>query len=401
MPRQPFIPQTPASASQVDAVQLVDGILAAALARGASDVHIEPTAAGAEVRFRVDGLLQVFSRHDRNAGRCLVTRLMVMAQLLTYRLDIPQEGRLRIHVPGTEHTPAVGSGDSAPVHPAMCPLEMRLSIMPTTHGLRAAVRMPAELIQPRSLEELGLPLPVLCGLKSFAVADSGMLLVTGPAGAGKTTTIYALLDLIVRSNPGVSIVAIEDPVERDIPGVTQIQVSPFGQLTYERALRSVVRQDPQVLMLGEIRDAATASLAAQAALSGHRLICTMHAGTPGGAIARLLEMGLEPYRITSTLFGVISQRLLRKLNTEASGNGSGREIRHYRGRVPAAEFVPLSAALRRAILAGADAAELQRLAAAQPGHVSLRNSADALVTQGLTDIDEVNRALGPKDQVEQ
>src|SRR5690348_9918367 len=126
-----------------------------------------------------------------------------------------------------------------------------------------------------------------------------MLVVTGPAGSGKTTTLYALLDHIARSSPGLSIITLEDPVERHLAGVTQIEVKPFGELTYERALRSILRQDPQVLMLGEIRDAATASLAVQAALSGHRLVCTLHAATPGGAVARLLEMGLEPYRITS------------------------------------------------------------------------------------------------------
>src|SRR5207237_8508969 len=135
----------------------------------------------------------------------------------------------------------------------------------------------------------------------------------------KTTTIYALLGHIAHTSPGLSIVALEDPVERDLSGVTQIEVSPFGQLTYERALRSILRQDPQVLMLGEIRDAATATLALQAALSGHRLICTLHAATPGGAIARLLDMGLEPYQITSALFGVVAQRLLRRRDKEGYG----------------------------------------------------------------------------------
>src|SRR5207249_6151874 len=135
--------------------------------------------------------------------------------------------------------------------------------------------------------------------ESFAASDAGMLIVTGPAGSGKTTTLYALLQQIVERTPGVSVIALEDPVERDLPGVTQIEVSNFGELTYERALRSILRQDPQVLMLGEIRDSATASLAMQAALSGHRLISTLHASTPAGAIARLLEMGVEPYQLTS------------------------------------------------------------------------------------------------------
>lgn len=269
------------------------------------------------------------------------------------------------------------------------PMELRLAVMPTTHGLRAAVRMPAELIQPRSLDELNLPPKVVAGLKQFASGDSGMLLVTGPAGSGKTTTIYALLEHIARSSQGLSIVALEDPVERDIPGVTQIEVSPFGQLTYERALRSMLRQDPQVLMLGEIRDAATASLAAQAALTGHRLICTLHAGSPGGAIARLLEMGLEPYRITSALWGAMGQRLLRKLDDPAATDAS-----RYRGRIPAAELVRISAPLRTAILARADSAELQRVAGLEPDYSSLRDSAHSLVAQHLTDDAEVERVLG-------
>src|SRR5205814_3775559 len=133
------------------------------------------------------------------------------------------------------------------------------------------------------------------------------------------TTIYALLQYIAEQSPGLSIVSLEDPVERDIPGVTQIEVSSFGQLTYEKALRSILRQDPQVLMLGEIRDAATASLAVQAALSGHRLVCTLHAASPGGAVARLLDMGVEPYQLTSSLFAVVAQRLLRKRSDGPGG----------------------------------------------------------------------------------
>src|SRR6185312_8817354 len=158
------------------------------------------------------------------------------------------------------------------------------------------------------LASLGLPAQSVEALERFTRADAGMLLVTGPAGAGKTTTIYALLEHIARVSPGLSIISLEDPIERLVPGITQIEVAPHGQMTYERAMKSILRQDPQVLMLGEIRDAATASLAVQAALSGHRLVCTLHASDPAGAIARLLEMGLEPYRITSALSGVIAQR---------------------------------------------------------------------------------------------
>src|SRR5215218_5392090 len=155
-----------------DARLLIDQILDDAVRRRASDVHLEPTADALEVRFRIDGLLESVQQHDPELGRSLVTRLMVMAQLLTYRLDVPQEGRATVHVP------------SSPT-----PLDLRLSIMPTVHGLRAAVRMPAELVQPHTLAELGLPKPVLDGLERFAREDAGMLIVTGPAGSGKTTTI--------------------------------------------------------------------------------------------------------------------------------------------------------------------------------------------------------------------
>lgn len=355
-----------------DIVQLTDDFLAAAVERGASDMHVEPTIAGVQVKYRVDGVLETAHMLDPGIGRSVVSRLMVMSQLLTYRLDVPQEGRLTF----------TASGDNRP-------LDLRVAIIPTVHGLRAAVRLPAELSQPRTLEELNLPAPSLNGLKAFAQSEAGMLIVTGPAGSGKTTTIYALLQHIAATSPGISIVSLEDPVERQIPGITQIEVTPFGELTYERALRSILRQDPQVLMIGEIRDAQTAALAIQAALSGHRLICTLHAATPGGAMARLMEMGIENYRITSSVWGVITQRLIRRLATEGSNNAP-----RYRGRAPIAEFVRMNDSLRQAILAHADAGALQQLAAQQPDHQTLHESAQALVNTRITDAAEVARVMG-------
>jgi len=234
------------------------------------------------------------------------------------------------------------------------------------------------------LDRLELPPRVLEGLKRFCAADAGMLLLSGPAGSGKTTAIYAVLNHIASQSRGLSIVALEDPVERDLPGVTQIEVSVFGELTYERALRSIVRQDPQVLMLGEIRDSATAPIAVQAALSGHRLVSTLHAGDPAGAIGRLLEMGLEPCQITSALVGIVSMRLLRRCN------GPG----EYKGRVPVAQMAHLDETLRRTILTAPDADSLRRALENQDGYRSLRDEAATLVDQGVTDADEVRRVLG-------
>jgi type II secretory ATPase GspE/PulE/Tfp pilus assembly ATPase PilB-like protein len=345
-----------------DARPIVDAMLQKAIQLAASDIHVEPAASGYELRLRIDGLLEPVANHDPATGRAIVSRLMVMAQLLTYRLDIPQEGRF-----------SFTAGSS--------PLELRLAIMPTTHGLRAAVRLPAELLQPKSLDDLQLPANVVTHLKQFAASDAGMLIVTGPAGSGKTTTVYALLQFIAQTAPGISIIALEDPVERDLPGVTQIEVSPFGQLTYERALRSILRQDPQVLMLGEIRDAATATLALQAALSGHRLICTFHASTAAGTIARLIEMGIEPYQITSAIHGIVCQRLLRRRGTE-------------RGRIPVAEFAKLDDSARAAILRKETGRNLQSILEKQPGFVSIRQSAEEMVSSAIIDSAEMTRVLG-------
>jgi general secretion pathway protein E len=355
---------TTQAAVAADIRGLVQEILSDALRQQASDLHMEPQADSWELRYRIDGMLQTRRRLDTITGKAVVARLMVLAKLLTYRLDVPQEGRISFQFDESE-------------------IELRLSVMPTVHGLRAALRMPAEYLQPATLEELGLPTPVLEGLRKFVAADAGMLVLTGPAGSGKTTTIYAILTEIVSHQSGVSVIALEDPVERRLPGVTQIEVSPFGELTYERALRSILRQDPQVLMLGEIRDAATATLAVQAALSGHRLITTLHASIPGGAIGRLAEMGIEPYQLTSSLHSILAQRLVRR-KTESG----------YRGRSPVAEFVLLDAELRQGILQQQDSQGLARIYSRQPGYQNLREAGQALIRQGITDETELVRVLG-------
>jgi type II secretory ATPase GspE/PulE/Tfp pilus assembly ATPase PilB-like protein len=371
---------TAMSTAPSDTPGQVDRFLNQAVRLCASDLHVEPTAVGYEIRMRVDGQLRAVESLDVLAGRAVVNRLMVLAQLLTYRLDVPQEGKF-----------AFGPAR------ASVSIDLRLAVIPTVHGLRAAVRLPADLATPRSLDTLGLPEHALRGLVEFTRAEAGMLIVTGPAGSGKTTTIYALLQRIQRDQPGLSIITLEDPVERRLAGITQIEVSPFGQLTYEKALRSILRQDPQVLMLGEIRDAATASLAVQAALSGHRLVCTLHAAHPAGAIARLLEMGLEPYQITSSLFGVLTQRLLTR---KAASSGASVLAGHSglaadgltgtptplsAGRVPIAEFVSLDSALRQCILRQGDVDSLKESYTLRPGYVSLRESAERLVKDGIVE----------------
>lgn len=373
---------TPLPAALADARAMLDAILFKAISGGVSDVHAEPTAEGYEIRYRQDGILATAMALPADAGRSVVLRLMVLAKLLTYRLDVPQEGRGSVYHDGNE-------------------IELRISIMPTIHGLRAAMRLPAAN-RPRGLEELGLDRGVLLSLQRFARADTGMLIVTGPAGSGKTTTIYALLDYLTKHAADCSIVSLEDPVERAIAGVTQIEVKPFGQLTYEKALRSILRQDPQILVLGEIRDAATAAVAMQAAMTGHRLITTLHASTAAGAISRLLEMGLEPYQITSALWGVLAQRLVCKLDNSrdvlvakpSATTVTPRLSGKYHGRTAVGEMLLLDPDLRRAILSSADVSRIEEVAAMQTGFVPLRAAGEKLVERGITDAAEITRIFG-------
>lgn len=360
-----------------DALAAIDSLLVQAVHARASDIHIDPGPDGYAIRLRVDGLLDGPRQVPIAHGRSLVLRLMVAAQLLTYRLDMPQEGRLRMTLPTT-------LTDDQPQ-----PLDLRLAVIPTAHGLRATVRLPAELTQPRSLDQLQLPENVYRGLLEFASADSGMLVLCGPAGSGKTTTIYALLEHIVAKSPGVSVMSLEDPVERHIGGVTQLQVTDDGLMSYDNALRSLLRHDPQVLAIGEIRDHATAMTSVQAALTGHRLIVTLHATSVEAAMLRLIQMGVEPYQVAATLWGVVSIRLLRRAATDDQAAGQP-----FVGRLPVAELARVDDQLRQLLVDSPSDAALRRAIAEQSHYEPMSRTARQLVAQGLTTLDEVRRVLG-------
>jgi type II secretory ATPase GspE/PulE/Tfp pilus assembly ATPase PilB-like protein len=376
------------------ATDAVDAILAGAKGADASDVHFQPSADGLEIRWRVDGVLQPVGVLPSKLGPNVVARLKVLAELLTYRTDIPQEGRLR-----------VGTGA----------VEMRLSTFPTLHGEKAVVRVfagPGRLLR---LADLGLPEEIRATLEAALAETSGAVVLSGPAGSGKTTTIYACLrELAARSKGERSLTTLEDPIESDLAGVAQSQVNPTAGLTLETGLRALLRQDPEVIAIGEIRDRTTAELALQAALTGHLTLTTFHAGSACEVIGRLLDMGLEPYVIRSGLRAVVAQRLARRLcpecalpcqsNEDLLGlpvqqarlprgceacRGTG-----YAGRLVIAEMLlPHDHDLGAAILSRHDVHELERTALAG-GMIGRWQRAYRAVEEGFTSPGEIRRVLG-------
>ena len=368
-------------------VGVVDDILQRAVQCGASDVHFEPGGSKMAVKFRLDGVLSVIETLPRSWSENVVARLKVLAGLLTYRNDIPQEGRIDIR-----------SKDGKVV------LDQRVSVFPTIHGQRAVVRIFYEDQGLAELGQLGLSDYILSGLTEIAEASQGVLLLTGPAGSGKSTTLAAVLRHVLRRFPGKSIVALEDPVERQIEGVTQVQIPPHGEMTFPMALRSLLRQDPQVLMIGEIRDAETAKIAIEAGLTGHLLMSTMHSGSPAGALLRLLEMGVEPYQVTSSVTAIVNQRLVRRLcakckrrrKDDAGFEPVGCDCcfqTGFSGRVLIAEMVRLDGELRRAVLAKADMEQLEQLLKTR-GHMTLAHDGRRLVASGVTVDEELQKACG-------
>jgi len=370
-----------------DVVSLVDELLNRAVKSGASDVHFEPTGAGLMVKFRLDGVLNTVEELPKSLSGNVIARLKVLGGLLTYRNDIPQEGRIEISKSIDERI-----------------MDQRLAVFPTIHGQRAVVRLFYSNIELMDLGRLGFSKDIYTTLKKIAAKNQGVLLLTGPAGSGKSTTLAALLRHILKSFPGKSVVTLEDPVEIMIEGATQVQITPHGQMTFPTGLRSLLRQDPQVLMIGEIRDAQTAKIAIEAGLTGHLLMSTMHSGTPAGAFLRLLEMGIEPYQVTSSVSAVLNQRLVRKLckkckrKIEKTGlfEAVGCDVcfnTGYKGRVLIAEMVQLDSQLRKAILAKADLEELEALLMCK-GHTSMLADGERLISEGIATQEELNKVCG-------
>lgn len=352
---------------------LVAALVEEAASEGASDIHLDPVPSGVRVRVRTDGTLS--DRHILPAvlHAELVARLKILAALRTDEHYAPQDGRFR-------HTLSGGGA-----------VDVRLSVMPTYHGENAVLRLLPSAGKPRTLSELGFAGAHEERMRAELARTNGMILATGPTGSGKTTTLYALMDM--KSGPDVSLVTIEDPVEYAIEGVRQIAVNPRTGLTFATGLRSLLRQDPDAIMVGEIRDAETAAIAVHTALTGHLVLSTLHTTDAATAIPRLLDMGAEPYLIASTLRLVVAQRLVRTPCDACRGKGCDTcRGTGYRGRTVIAEVLPVTDAIRAAIGKRASAGELRDIAISE-GMATMAEDGAQKAAVGVTTEAEVTRVL--------
>jgi len=385
-------------AGEAPVVRLVNHLIAEAARRNASDIHIEPYPARLAVRLRIDGILIDMPPPPARLGKAVVSRIKILARLNIAERRLPQDGRIR-HMVGTQA------------------LDLRVSTLPTVHGESVVVRLLPVNAGIRDLEGIGLPAPLQRVLRHLAAAPHGMILVTGPTGSGKSTTLYATLQLINR--PERKVLTVEDPVEYQIEGINQVQVKPSIDLTFARILRAMLRQDPDVIMIGEMRDSETATIAIHAALTGHLVLSTLHTNDAPSAVTRLIDMNIEPFLLASTIRTVIAQRLVRILCPHcreaiapsedflaalaASGlnlatpdavfaargcdacNNTG-----YSGRVGLFEMMMITDAVRRLTVARSGASEIAR-AAKSDGMVTMLEDGLAKVAAGITTFEEVRR----------
>jgi general secretion pathway protein E len=355
------------STTPADAPAVVEDLLRQAEAAGASDIHLQMRGSEAEVAFRLNGLLAPVKTLPAELAERVLGRLKFLARLKTYQESLPQDGRINAADVNAKH-------------------DLRLATYPTVTGEKMVVRLFQTSVA-QGLEELGFPDPARDALASFLRQPAGLLLLTGPAGSGKTTTIYACLRQLAASG-GRHIITVEDPVEQIVPGVMQTEINEALGLDFAKAARHLLRQDPQVLVLGEIRDDATASLAVRAALTGHLVISTLHAGSCRGVCERLLAMCPDHSAVAAAVELIVNQRLVRRVCPACTGTGCAACLgTGYQGRVPLVEWVRADDALRQA---------LRRGDATHPtAPTLLAEAARQLVFQGVTNDAELRRLLGP------
>ncbi|HKV73091.1 MAG TPA: type II/IV secretion system protein [Gemmatimonadales bacterium] len=391
---------SPDQANQPPVVRLVDLMLSDGIISRASDIHVEPGEGGVVVRYRIDGVLRQVMNIPRSAGAPLISRIKIMSGLdIADRLR-PQDGRARVAVNGS-------------------PVDLRVSTLPATHGEKVVIRILNAKATVLSLQTLGLSTSEQTTIQNLLSNKEGIILVTGPTGSGKTTTLYSCLRMV--QNEGVNIVTVEDPVEFRLgKGIVQVQVHEKAGLTFSAALRSILRQDPDVVLVGEIRDQETAQIAVQASLTGHLVLSTLHTNDAANAVTRLVDMGMEAYKIASALRGVVAQRLLRRLCPncrEVCGPDHVFPDRMkkwmpdgitfykavgcpdcamtgYRGRFSIVEVLKMNPELERRIGAGATADKIAE-AARVNGMLSLFESGLAHVLQGETSVEELLRVVEP------
>jgi type IV pilus assembly protein PilB len=386
------------AATETPTVKLVNSLLSQAVAQGASDVHFEPEPREMRVRLRVDGVLTEVARIPARMVPGVVSRIKIMCELDISERRLPQDGRLSLTLDGSQ-------------------IDIRVVTLPTVHGESAVMRILDRSNALIEISRLGLDEFSLGRLHAATGHAHGSVLVTGPTGSGKSTTLYAMLNLL--NTPDKNIVTIEDPVEYQLQGVTQIPVNQRSGLTFATGLRSMMRADPDIIMVGEIRDRETAQISIEAALTGHLLLSTMHTNDAPGSITRLVEMGIEPFLVASSVRCVIAQRLARVLCPsckrpvtieagvlERAGFPLGHDIEAfepggcthcgasgYRGRIGIYEIMPVSDAIRELTLHSASADRIAEIARTE-GMRTLREDAFEKVRQGVTSIEEMMRVLG-------
>jgi len=362
------------SAGDAPIIRMLNALLTQAVRDGASDIHIEPYERHSSVRFRVDGTLREVVQPNRALHAALISRLKIMADLDISEKRLPQDGRISLRL-GTRA------------------IDVRVSTLPNAHGERAVLRLLDKSESKLSLESVGMQGEALTRFEGLIAQPHGIILVTGPTGSGKTTTLYAALSRLdaTRSN----IMTVEDPIEYELPGVGQTQVNAKIDLTFAKALRAILRQDPDVIMIGEIRDFETAQIAIQASLTGHLVLATLHTNDAASAITRLTDMGVEPFLLSSSLLGVLAQRLVRKYCGHCHGGDHGTGCEHcghtgYAGRTGVFELLLVNDAIRAQIHNQTAEAEVRAQALAG-GMQLMREDGERLVAAGITSREEVLR----------